>query len=203
MYFCEKCNMLMEDTRCTHCGKKNLREVQDDDFCFYFTLTKDQARYFEENLKLHNIPVALLGVGLDLRTRTSDNFNIYIPYGYFEKAAEVYYMLWGKQETDYDELKNSQFTLVSPKKYAEDLKKRFFENPDLWYERITPASVAEELRETVEGDYSEIWDDYCAVCYKPISKDTTEDFYISEDELTWICKDCFEKLKDQLNFKLK
>lgn len=203
MYFCEKCNMLMEDTRCTNCSKKNLREVQDDDFCFYFTLTKDQARYFEENLKLHNIPVALLGVGLDLRTRTSDNFNIYIPYGYFEKAAEVYYMLWGKQEPDYDELKNLQFALVSPKKYAEELKDKFFKNPNLWYERITPASVAEQLRETVEGDYSEIWDDHCALCYQPITKDSTEDFYLSEDELTWICKDCFEKRKEELGFKLK
>ena len=97
MFFCERCNMLMQDTRCTMCGKKKLREVRDDDFCFFVALEADTARYFEENLKLQNIPVASLGVGLDLRTRTSGLFKIYIPYNCFDTATEIYNFLFGKQ----------------------------------------------------------------------------------------------------------
>ena len=97
MFYCENCNMLMSEMRCTNCGKKKLREVQSDDFCLFVALETDRARYFEENLKLQDIPVASLGVGLDLRTRTSKIFKMYIPYGYFEKAKEVYTLLFGKQ----------------------------------------------------------------------------------------------------------
>ena len=96
MYFCERCNALMQENRCANCGKKKLREVQDDDFCFFAVLEADKARYFEENLKLQNIPVALLGVGLDLRTRTSGSMKIYIPYSYLERAKEVYRLIFGK-----------------------------------------------------------------------------------------------------------
>ena len=197
MYFCEKCNLLMHDNVCENCGKKKLREVQDNDFCFYVTLPADQARCFEENLKLQNIPVALLGFGLDLRTRASSNFNVFIPYCYFEKVTEVYNTIFGRgqQGLDNEELKDMQFTLISPKKYAEGLKEMFYSNPSLWYKRISPESVADELMETVEEDYSEIWHEYCAVCFKPIDKDSTEDFYLSEDEFTWVCKECYEKLK--------
>ena len=97
MFYCEQCNMLMQDSRCTNCGKKKLREVQSDDFCLFAALEADKARYFEENLKMQNIPVASLGVGLDLRTRTSKIFKIYIPYCHFDKAKEVYNLLFGEQ----------------------------------------------------------------------------------------------------------
>ena len=94
MYFCERCRMLMNDNCCSICGKKNLREVQDDDFCFFVTLDADKAQFFEENLKLHNIPVASLGAGLDLRTRTSGKFKIYVPYAFLDKATELYNLLF-------------------------------------------------------------------------------------------------------------
>lgn len=97
MYFCERCNLLMQENICANCGKKKLREVQGDDFCFLIALAADEARYFEENLKLQSIPVALLGVGLDLRTRTSGTMKIYIPYSHLERAKEVYRLIFGEK----------------------------------------------------------------------------------------------------------
>ena len=97
MFYCEQCNMLMSDPRCTNCGKKKLREVENDDFCFFVALEADRARYFEENLKMQDIPVASLGVGLDLRTRTSKIYKMFVPYGNFDKAKEVYNLLFGAQ----------------------------------------------------------------------------------------------------------
>ena len=97
MYFCERCHMLVKGNCCAVCGNKNLREVQGDDFCFFVALDADKARLFEENLKLQNIPVASLGVGMDLRTRASGTFKIYVPYNFFDGATELYNLLFGKQ----------------------------------------------------------------------------------------------------------
>ena len=97
MYFCEKCNMVMRDSICGNCGKKKLRAVQDDDVCFFVALEANQAKYFEENLKLQDIPVALIGGGLNLQNRTSGVFKIYIPYSYFDRAKEIYHLIFGEK----------------------------------------------------------------------------------------------------------
>ena len=97
MYFCEKCNMLMAENSCKNCGKKNLREVKDDDFCFFVKLMAENAKYFEENLKEQDIPVALIPAGgVNWRIRTSGAFKVYISYGYFDRAKEIYDLLFAK-----------------------------------------------------------------------------------------------------------
>ena len=99
------------------------------------------------------------------------------------------------REIIYEEIKNEKFKIVSPQKYAAELKERFFNNSELWYERISPKSKADELIKATNGDYSEIWDDHCAVCFKTIDKNTTENVYLSEDEFTWVCENCFKKMQ--------
>ena len=96
MYYCEKCRMIMKENCCSVCGKKKLREVQDDDFCFFVALDADKTRFFEENLESHGIPSASLGAGLDLRTRGSSTYKIYVPYAFFDKAKELYKLLFGE-----------------------------------------------------------------------------------------------------------
>ena len=100
MYFCENCNALMQDTRCTACGKRHLREVQPDDFCYYVTMPSYAAHMFEETLKEEGVPVASLGVaGLASRTRVFDRYKIYVPYKYFDKAKEVYEAVYNTLES--------------------------------------------------------------------------------------------------------
>ena len=99
------------------------------------------------------------------------------------------------KEIIYEEIKNMRFKKVSPQKYAEELKERFFNNPKLWYERISPKSKADELIKATNGDYSEIWDDYCPICFKSIDKHTTQDFYLSEEGLTCMCENCFNEMQ--------
>lgn len=97
----------------------------------------------------------------------------------------------------YESIKKAKYKPTSPKAYAEKLKELFFNNDALWYERISPASKADELKKATNGDYSEIWDDHCQICFKPIDKNTTEIFYLSEDELTWVCESCFKKMQEE------
>ncbi|MCH5147325.1 MAG: hypothetical protein J1F61_04905 [Clostridiales bacterium] len=95
----------------------------------------------------------------------------------------------------YNEIVNEKFKIISPQKYALELKERFLNNPALWYERISPKSKADEFIKATNCDYSEIWHDHCAVCFKPIDKDTTENVYLSEDEFTWVCESCFKEIQ--------
>lgn len=96
MYFCKKCNYLMKDTICTNCGKKKLREVKDDDFCYFLTMNYFNAKMFEGNLKEQNIPVALLGVGFQRSTNTSNYFNVFVPFKQLEEAKNLYKLMFGK-----------------------------------------------------------------------------------------------------------
>ncbi len=96
-----------------------------------------------------------------------------------------------------DEIKNEKFALVSPQEYAAKLKEMFFNNVALWYERIIPASKADELMKVTNGDFSEIWHDHCAVCFKTIDKHTTEKVYLSEDEFDWLCENCYNELQSK------
>ena len=43
------------------------------------------------------------------------------------------------------------------------------------------------------GDYSEIWEEYCC-CFKEINKNTQEVCFVTKDEMTWLCKACYETL---------
>ena len=95
MNFCENCNHLTEDTRCTICGKKKLRAVQDNDFCYFTTLPVNDAAIFEATLKEAEIPVASLDVPGLGRVRLSGQFKIFLPFGYFGQAKEIYQNIFG------------------------------------------------------------------------------------------------------------
>ena len=92
---------------------------------------------------------------------------------------------------------DKMFEKVRPSNYAKELKTKFLYNPSLWYKVILPASKGAGLVKATNNDYSEIWEEHCAVCFKHINKDIDDDFYVSKDRFTWICKECFEKLKEQ------
>lgn len=94
MLFCEKCNALSEDKICPVCGGKKLREAEEDDFCLFAVLEASEAKYFEENLKLKNIPAALIGLGINLKNMTSGKFRIYLPYRCFGVAKEIYGLIF-------------------------------------------------------------------------------------------------------------
>ena len=94
---------------------------------------------------------------------------------------------------------NEKFKIVNPQKYALGLREKFIQNPLLWYKVIIPHNVAEELLRQTNNDYSEIWHEHCACCFCSIDKNNSEDCYISEDELTWLCKKCYSELFGDIN----
>lgn len=65
------------------------------------------------------------------------------------------------------------FSKIYPNTYAEKLKEDFLKDTSLWYKRVLPIEKADELINKTNGDYSEIWEDHCACCFKEINKNTT------------------------------
>jgi len=91
-------------------------------------------------------------------------------------------------------IRDERFNAVRPKDYAEQLQKTYSKDISLWYKRILPASKAKELYVSTNGDYSKIWHDHCECCFKPINKNTDEMCYLSEDQFTWLCGQCYEAI---------
>ena len=95
--------------------------------------------------------------------------------------------------------KNIKYELVSPYEYAKKLKQKFSQNKSLWYKSVIPAEKAEELIQTTNNDYSEIWETHCDCCFKVINKNTSERCYASQDRLSWLCESCYNKIVSTLN----
>ncbi|MDE7296314.1 MAG: hypothetical protein K2N84_03520 [Clostridia bacterium] len=87
-----------------------------------------------------------------------------------------------------------KFTKVNPSIYAKKLKEKFSRDKSLWYKAITPKEVADKMYQEVNGDYSQLWEERCAVCFCDINKDVMTDCYISNDKLTWLCENCYHTL---------
>lgn len=86
---------------------------------------------------------------------------------------------------------NDRFNKVLPNEFAQKIKIRFQQDPDLWFGVITPKSKAEELLKATDNDYSLIWHTHCDNCFKTIDKSLQENCFVSEDEITWLCNKCY------------
>lgn len=83
---------------------------------------------------------------------------------------------------------------VNPAEYAEELRIKFKENPELWYKRCSPKEAADRLIKETNNDYSAIWEMHCSFCWKSIDKHTPLS-YKSSDDFDWLCVDCYNKYK--------
>ena len=80
MYYCEKCKNVNEKKNCVYCGKRKLREVNDDDLCFFVELGNFHATMFLEALSSQRIDAFSIPSGFSLTTRANSSQKIYIPY---------------------------------------------------------------------------------------------------------------------------
>ena len=86
-----------------------------------------------------------------------------------------------------------KYIRICPKEYAQELKVKYRENPEKWYDVITPKTAANELIAQTDNDYSKVWHEHCEECYKVIDMNSA-DCYVSDDGFSWLCSDCFHKM---------
>ena len=101
MNFCEKCNLLNKGTTCNLCGRGNLREVKEDDFCFFVECSESLGKSLKNSFDNEGIPCALIPTGNGVRSLFGlklENYRVYVPYGYYDKCVEIYSVLTGQVE---------------------------------------------------------------------------------------------------------
>lgn len=102
MLFCEKCNLLTDENVCPSCGNKKLREVTDDDFCFFIDL---DVFYFgmlegalkEESIDVVGVPYYPLGVA-HYNAGRAEGRRVYVRYKDLVRVNEIYNTMFGIDE---------------------------------------------------------------------------------------------------------
>ena len=91
-------------------------------------------------------------------------------------------------------INGTKFFEVKPAFYAKEMGEKVKKSPDLWYELIQPKELADKLKAESKGDYSSVWGERCSMCWDRIDKNTPKRCYRSEDNISWLCGDCFKDL---------
>ncbi len=69
MFYCENCNLQNQTNRCAKCGRKNLRQIQSEDFCFFRRLPANESENLKTMLESKGIGCALIPYGTGWRTK--------------------------------------------------------------------------------------------------------------------------------------
>lgn len=91
-------------------------------------------------------------------------------------------------------LNGMKFFEVKPAFYAKEQGEKFKKDPSLWYARFEGKEFADTIKERCKGDYESIWTEHCSMCWETINKKSSKRCFRSEDNLTWLCKDCMTDL---------
>ncbi len=92
MNFCESCNIACIDDICPKCGRKKLREVTDEDFCFVAEVSRMYGRNLKDNLEKENIECALMPYGNGTNAIVGlplEDYLVYVPYKNLEYVRQL------------------------------------------------------------------------------------------------------------------
>ena len=98
MVYCEKCNLLTEGDRYSHCGNKRLREPREDDFVFLTRRESPWAGLPEDVFSQNGIAFSVKRekeAALAIRTVPAfEGFRFYVPYRQLTRAGELMGPSW-------------------------------------------------------------------------------------------------------------
>lgn len=92
LFFCEKCNLLNEQNFCRLCGKDNLRNIQNSDYCYLFEAGQLFGEMFLGILEDEGIPYSSLPSGNGARSQFAlrlENLKIFVVYEFYDKAKAL------------------------------------------------------------------------------------------------------------------
>ena len=93
VYYCENCNIQTTEKRCPRCGKRHLREVRDDDFCFCCQMYAEPAEGLKKHLETQNIGCALIPYDTGLHThqaRSAEYALVFVQYKGLAYVADLF-----------------------------------------------------------------------------------------------------------------
>lgn len=96
-YYCEKCLLVSEQDSCQSCGKRNLRNPTDKDFCFITEVDSMFGEMLKGILEDMNIPYSDIPSGNGVRSYFAlklENLKIFVPYEFYSKVKELLYQMY-------------------------------------------------------------------------------------------------------------
>lgn len=104
MYFCDKCNSLLETSICPDCHSRDLRAPESDDFCF---LTERAVMWAEmlrgalADVDIESAYRPVFGAAMTVSMgRALERHQIYVPYDCYDDALAVMMSLFGETRQD-------------------------------------------------------------------------------------------------------
>ena len=97
MKFCEKCNIATENEICPKCNKKT-RQIENTDMCFfgeYDAIKSDMFIGALEREKIKHVVMPVYLLAHNAKYCLPDRKQIFLKYGDFEKAEEIYKTMFG------------------------------------------------------------------------------------------------------------
>ncbi|MGN0808055.1 MAG: hypothetical protein ACI4MN_06395 [Candidatus Coproplasma sp.] len=103
MLYCENCNRLTEGKICQYCGNKKLRDVTDDDFCYFTKMDTYDFEMIEYTLNDNGIdvigvPFYPYGVSYASAGRAHGR-KVYVRHKDLEKAKNIFQTIFGSNES--------------------------------------------------------------------------------------------------------
>ena len=135
MLYCENCRSLASSPICEKCGSNKVREVRDEDFCYFLQVGTYFAKSLEALFKNNDIPCASVPFGTGVVSRLAVELEyrkIYVPYKFYEQAIKLYEILI------HDDTEELRFALIA------DSDKLKFENEKLLKKLIKKLKAEDE-----------------------------------------------------------
>ncbi len=102
--FCENCKVVLaeKERMCPYCGNKKLREVREDDFCFFCEKEVMWGSMLAELLKQEHIRFyykEVLGAGLAMKVGPyHERLHFFVRFSQLEQARSIYHFLFSAEE---------------------------------------------------------------------------------------------------------
>lgn len=98
--YCENCKVLLNEKarECPYCDNRKLREVKEDDFCFFCEKEAIWGSMLADSLKQEHIRFyykEVLGAGLAMQMGPyHERLHFFVPFSQLEKARDIYRYLF-------------------------------------------------------------------------------------------------------------
>lgn len=93
MNYCESCKYLFESSTCPECGSRNLRPVEDNDYCFLIECSSTYGKMLAEILENEKIPCTMIPSGNGTRSALGlnlENLQLFVPYQFYDRASDLH-----------------------------------------------------------------------------------------------------------------
>lgn len=116
MNYCESCKCLCQSGVCPECGNDQLRQAENDDWCFFLECNSTFGKMLNEIFENESIPCSMIPCGNGARSALGlnlENLQLFVPYQFYDRAVDLH-----------DYFKSDP---------TEDFKKSLIENREKWH----------------------------------------------------------------------